>query len=817
MGTRDNRRRRALAAGFAVLAAASIGSPSDLTRVAADDLVLTPATSAPLTLVSKAVATDPSVSSNGQFVVFVSAPESGATDTHTDSVWLSDRLADHVTELTLPRDGTRLGNSINPVISADGCTVVITTQTAYDLFRDDDDGDRWDVYGAKLPACGGTANDWALVSTVINVDGQTQARNDVDPTETAAVSSGGSVAAYVRPFESLSGNDDADRPAAAIDVVDLAIPVDSAARTTPVPGLPTEAADNSIDYVGQISPAMSADGATLVFVSDATAQQAVADWVQPIGAATTVSTQVFAWDRADSDPFTAVTLISGTGAISGNASSSQPTISANGTVIAFSSAATDLVVADAFARCGVSCPAQIYVAEIGTAEIDVADNADIESVDSTRTITLISQVPGEPGTPIEIGNGASFAPSISGDGITLAFATKANNLLQIKTPGGGEIDDGDLLIADLSSANGLRRAFDILTPPPAANGRPHLSASGRVLVADSLVAGQIVGDAELSGRHVVAATYRPTISLAALDMGTGIVGTPSSEWSLNIVNLGPGAFTPAEVTIDNDDFAVSGGSCQDSAPVKPGSSCSVKIILTPSIAGPLSANLTVAEAGFDAVRLTSAIRGAGGDPALTADPSAADYGSEVVGTLSPYTQIFEVKSVSILPTWVATATLSGANPDDFIITDSTCGAELMIGTSCPVEVSFRPTGSGRRTATLNFNTLAGQYTSVLLAGEGFYTPTLLSSPTLNPGDNLGVGGTGFPANTGVVLSWSDGSGRTALTVTDATGGFLTNLSTARSQRAGTSILVAQAVDGTSATFSVEIEQTSRRSPRVRGG
>ncbi|MEO6122737.1 MAG: choice-of-anchor D domain-containing protein [Ilumatobacteraceae bacterium] len=809
MATRDDRRRKALTVGFAVLAATSLGSPSNLTRVIADDVPLAPATGAPLSLVAPAVATSPSVSMNGQFVVFVSAPESGVTDARSSSVWLSDRLTGDLTELTLPRDGTRLGNSINPVISADGCTVVITTQTAYDLFRDDDDGDRWDVYGAKLPSCGGIAGDWALVSTLINDDGQAQARNDVDPTETAAVSSAGSVAAYVRPYESLSGNESEDRPATAIDVVDLSIPVDSASRTVPVPGLPTEAAENSVDYVGQVSPQMSADGSTVVFVSDATAQKAVADWVQPIGAATTVPTQVYAWDRTDADPFTAVTLVSGNGAIGGNASSSQPTVSANGTVIAFSSVATDLVAADAFARCGSSCPAQVYVVDSDSDDNGIVDETDV------RGISLISQVPAEQGTPVEIANGASFAPSISGDGITLAFSSKANNLLQIQTPGGGEVADGDLLIADLAGGTALRRAFDILTPTPAANGHPHLSANGRVLVADSLVAGQIVGNTEISGRHIVAATYRPKISLASLDLGTGIVGTPGSEWKLNIVNLGPGAFTPNEVMIDRPDFAISGGSCQDRAPVRPGSSCSVTVILTPSIDGPLSANLTISETGFDAVVLTSPIKGAGGEPALTADPSAADFGREVVGTLSPFTAEFAVTSVSFLPTWVASATMSGANPDDFIVTASTCGAELPLGTSCPVEISFRPTGSGRRTATLSFNTLSGQYTSVLLAGEGFYSATLVSNATLVAGDNLGVGGTGFPADTGVVLSWSDGSGRTALVVTGDDGSFLTNLSTSRNQQAGTATLVAQATDGTSATFTVEIAQQSRRSPRGR--
>jgi len=802
-----------------VVAAATIGSSAELTRVSADDVPVVPVSAAapsPISLVTPAVASSPALSGNGQFVVYVSEPGGGAEQGRDRSVWVTDRLSGDATELTLPRDGTRLGNSVNPAISADGCTVVVTSETAYDLFRDEDEGSRWDIYEMTLPSCGGTIGDWELISTNVDADGQAQARNDVDPTERSAVSSGGSVIAYVRPFESLSGNEDPDRPAAAIDVVDLSIPIDAAERITPVPGLPTEAAGNSVDYLGQGSPTLSADGSTVVFVSDASAQLAVADWVAPIGAASTVATQVFAWDRNDLDPFTAVTVVSTTGSEPGNASSDSPTVSSDGTVVAFSSLATDLVAAEALVQCGVNCPAQVYVYDRdaddnGIAVSGIADAAELTSM------SLVSQAVGIVGDPIVIGNGASFAPAISGDGISLAFASKATNLLQVQTPGGGELEDGDLLIADLSNNNQIRRAFESLTPAAAAHGHPHLAANGRVMIADSLVAGELLGDADITGRHIVAATYRPTISIAALDMGTGLVGVPGSEWSINLVNLGPGAFTPSAVSVDNPDFAISGGSCRDGAPVKPGTYCSVLLILTPSLPGAVVANLTVAESGFDALVLATPIKGAGGEPALSANPDTADYGSEVVGTVSPFTEIFTVTSVSPLPTWVASATMSGANPSDFIFTASTCGVELLFGATCDVEVSFRPGGSGRRTATLSFTTSAGQYTSVLLSGEGVYTPTLMSSETLTPGADLGVGGSGFPANTGLVLSWSDGSGRTALLTTNDKGDFLTILPTSRSQRPGRSTLVAQATDGTTATFVVEIERAPRKTPRARQG
>ena len=58
----------------------------------------------------------------------------------------------------------RSGDTIMPVISSDGCVVVVQTQLALDLFRDDDNDERWDVYRLVVPECGGQADTWELVS-----------------------------------------------------------------------------------------------------------------------------------------------------------------------------------------------------------------------------------------------------------------------------------------------------------------------------------------------------------------------------------------------------------------------------------------------------------------------------------------------------------------------------------------------------------------------------------------------------------------------------------------------------------------------------
>ncbi|MFM2076302.1 MAG: hypothetical protein RJA49_192, partial [Actinomycetota bacterium] len=129
----------------------------------------------------------PTVSADGRFVAYAGKPPE-KKDTRTSTVFLRDRVDGSLTELTAPVDGIRPGDSIWPVISADGCEVAVVTELGLDLFRDDDKGDRWDVYALRLPACGGTLGDWELVSSGSGQGFESSASDDVSPLYPPAVS-----------------------------------------------------------------------------------------------------------------------------------------------------------------------------------------------------------------------------------------------------------------------------------------------------------------------------------------------------------------------------------------------------------------------------------------------------------------------------------------------------------------------------------------------------------------------------------------------------------------------------------------------------
>lgn len=96
----------------------------------------------------------------------------------------------------------------------------------------------------------------------------------------------------------------------------------------------------------------------------------------------------------------------------------------------------------------------------------------------------------------------------------------------------------------------------------------------------------------------------------------------------------------------------------------------------------------------------------------------------------------------------ATATLAGANPQDFKLLANTCsGAQVPPGSSCQLQVAFQPTSSGARSASLRVETTnAPPPPPVQLTGTGSgtaligFTPAtvVLTLPTGSPGPATAV-------------------------------------------------------------------------------
>ncbi|MFB2581857.1 cell wall-binding repeat-containing protein [Herbiconiux sp. P15] len=171
----------------------------------------------------------------------------------------------------------------------------------------------------------------------------------------------------------------------------------------------TSSSDPSVAGSGSsLDPSISADGRFVAFTSFATD-------LDPTVAVVGYRPQIYVRDLA-SGGTTKMLSADHTGTTSGNGRSESPAISADGRSVAFHSTSTNLV--DRVLPSEV----QVYV-------------ADVSAAPGTSTAVVSLQDYLRYPTP-ELANGASFDPSISADGQRISFTSVAENLVADRLPAG---------------------------------------------------------------------------------------------------------------------------------------------------------------------------------------------------------------------------------------------------------------------------------------------------------------------------------------------------------------------------------------------
>lgn len=814
------RRRRLATASLVALVAGLLLTDSGIGVNAEPRVVLSQFDGEPVVATSALVGTDvvgarPSVSGDGRFVVFQGSSTEGVGLTDADlrvTTFLTDRATGDTVELSPVPAGIRSGDTILPVISGDGCIVAALSEMPLDVFRDDDRDGRWDVYRTVLPHCEGAVGDWELVSTRPGTGGLS--RDDV-VLDRPSIDRAGTHIAYTHPadhyFEAGS--------LTAVSLVDLAVPAGSALRSRLASGLPLDLPDNPFTHTGMSQPVLSDDGRFLAFRSSANSNEAVPTWSTGSVEGEAATEQVYVWEIDNPDPFSATERVSRTpeGAAA-PAGAARPDISRDGTVITFVSSDPSIVPDAVYPICALNCPTQVFVLDRD------ADGDGILDVPGSSPIRLVSAVAQTDGSLVA-GLASSSQPAVSGNGQLVAFTTKATELQLVQAPGVGSGSDGDVLLAQLQRGS-LERlsvaADDPVVPVAGVHANPALNDTGRTAVFDSAAAELVTGavldaspdpddpDATLPiGRRVVARSLPPHLSLPDADLGTTVVGLDGDEWYLAVINDGPSSFQPTEVTISNPEFTINEerSSCLLGASVPAGGNCTVYVSYKPTRPGASSAVLRVAESGFDGVAIESNLAGAGGEPTLRIDPGGADLGEVTVGDSSIEFQ-FDVQNIDpIIPTSLESFELTGAHATDFEFTTNNCvDRPLNPRATCSLGVTFSPTAEGRRTALVTLGTPTGQYTTMVVAGDGRFEPVVdVIASEVRTGENLVVTGSGYAADSEVTIVFGDGPGDAVTAVADAEGHVLATIQVAEGERTGKRTVVIQSGDVIAASPEVEVK------------
>ncbi len=355
-------------------------------------------------------------------------------------------------------------------------------------------------------------------TTLVSVSSETTEGDD--RSESPAISADGSTVVFQSWASNLAIGDDNG----AIDVFVYDVDTDT---TT----LISRAADGTPANGESGNPSVSADGGTIVFQSAAT---------DLVAGDTNGTYDIFAYDVATGT----ITLISGTIGDQTDGLSTEPDVSADGGIIAFTSDATNLVTGDTN---GVS---DVFVYDVATGtttrvSVDSAGNqatvgasSPAISDDGNRVAFFSATVEGDvflhdmtSGATTQVSvatNGDpadewSFAPAISGDGGTVTFNSYATNLVTDPTNNTRHVYAHDVA----TGTTALVSATPAGVPGDRRSAGPDASGDGSIVAYYSDATNLIVGDTNNLGD--VYLTDTTTSTTTRLSVGLG--GTETDGYS----------------------------------------------------------------------------------------------------------------------------------------------------------------------------------------------------------------------------------------------------------------------------------------------
>ena len=233
----------------------------------------------------------------------------------------------------------------------------------------------------------------------------------------------------------------------------------------------------------------------------------------------------------------------------------------------------------------------------------------------------------------------------------------------------------------------------------------------------------------LNGVGVAGTTPAAGLSPGSLAFASQPVGTTSGAGTATLDNAGTGALSISSVTITGanpGDFAQA-NNCGSSLPA--GSTCTFSITFTPAASGSRAALLSVADNSAGSPQTVS-LSGTGTVASASLSPTGLSFGNQPVnaksGTLTATLTNGGAAALSL-----SSIALTGANAGDFA-QSNTCGTSVAAGASCTVSVTFDPTASGSRSASVSFTDNAnGSPQSLGLSGTGTSATVSLSPSSLS--------------------------------------------------------------------------------------
>ncbi len=213
-----------------------------------------------------------------------------------------------------------------------------------------------------------------------------------------------------------------------------------------------------------------------------------------------------------------------------------------------------------------------------------------------------------------------------------------------------------------------------------------------------------------------------TLTPSGLGFGPQPVGTTSAAQNATLRNSSPAPLTITSIGItgtNSVDFAETSDCPTSPSTLAAGASCTISVTFTPSAAGSRTASVSVADDASGSPH-TVGLSGTGTQPAVTLTPASLAFGAQTVGTSSAV-QSATVRNSGTAPLAISSILIGGTNAGDFAQTNNcpTVPSLLAANATCTISVTFKPLGTGARSATVTIgDDAAGSPHGIPLGGTG---------------------------------------------------------------------------------------------------
>ncbi len=226
-----------------------------------------------------------------------------------------------------------------------------------------------------------------------------------------------------------------------------------------------------------------------------------------------------------------------------------------------------------------------------------------------------------------------------------------------------------------------------------------------------------------------------TPSQGSLIFPAQAIGTTSVSQPITLYSQGNVALSISSITASTN-FGQTNNCPTGTATLAVGANCTINVTFTPSTAGTLTGTLAINDNEFGSPQ-TVALSGLGSGAVVQLVPTTLSFNNQATGSTSA------PQTVTLTNTGNQTLSITSiyTNDGEYAIVNNLCGSTLAALASCTLQVTFSPSTTGSRPASLFFSDNApGTPQAVPLSGTGTAAPLVsLSFSSLGFGtQNVGT-------------------------------------------------------------------------------